>query len=265
MPSIEANRTYRSDLLAYLHTGHHPDAGHFARKYNHNHNHDPKNGEFTFAPGGGGSGRSSASGSGRQIAPSPLRDLVAKPVAAPPRVQLAAGKSGSGRSTGRATENRLIPNSAGETNSFLMGTANARISAIAPRSPALEQLSAPGVPPESSVVRRQLETADYLEGVHGILKPNGTNYLGRAFTSSRNRNVYGGAAEFDRLADGLTRGATLDPNSSGRMTRFLTPGGGNITLRTGLAASPNTPQIYGVIDINIPGMTHRHFAIKVHK
>jgi hypothetical protein len=47
----------------------------------------------------------------------------------------------------------------------------------------------------------------------------------------------------------------------------IQPGGGDITLRNGKAASPNTPQIYGVIYINIPGLTpaSNQLAIKVHK
>ncbi len=255
MPSIETNRTHRPDLLAYLRTGHHPDAAYFARKYNHNH--DPANGQFTFASGGGsgGSGASEA----RRTSPS-LRDLVAKPAPDPPSVQFAAGGSG-----GRSAENRLIVNMRAETNTMLMESANARIRTVAPGNPALDGLRAPDVEPASSVVRQQLETANYLEGVHRVLKPNGTSWLGKEFTNPRNRNVYGGAAEFNRLADSLTRDATLIPTREAGKLRFLTPGGGNITLRTGVGVSQNTPQIHGTIDINIPGMTHRHFAIKVHK
>jgi hypothetical protein len=114
-------------------------------------------------------------------------------------------------------------------------------------------------------VRQQLETADYLEGVHAILRPNGVSWLGREFNSRHNRNVYGGTAEFNRLADNLTRGATLLPSRAASKLRYATPSGGTIMLRTGPAVEENTPQIYGVIDINIPGLAPRHFAIKVHK
>jgi hypothetical protein len=245
MSSIETHKISRPAFLLYLRTGLLPDPQGLARKYNHNH--DPENGQFTFAPGG----------SSVRIAPARLRELAPKPVP-PPRAQFAAGGSG-----GRSEENRLIGNMRGETNSFLMEAANARIRAIAPTSPALQQLRAPDVEPASSVVRQQVETAEYLEGAHRVLKPNGANWLGREFTSPRNRNVYGGAAEFNRLADSLTRGTTLDPNSPGSRMRFSTPGGGHIILRTRDAVS--TPGIYGTIDVNIPTMTHRHFAIKVHK
>jgi hypothetical protein len=252
MPSIETNRTHRPDLLAYLRTGHHPDAAYFARKYNHNH--DPANGQFTFGSGGG-----EGSSTARPTSPS-LRDLVATPAPDPPRVQLAAGGSG-----GRSAENRLVSNMRAETNTMLMEAANARIRTIAPHSPALQQLRAADVEPASSVVRQQIETANYLENVYGILRPNGTSWLGREFNSRQNRNIYGGAAEFNRLADSLTSGATLRPSSNGYLRRYSTPSGGNITLRTGEAVSPNTPDVYGVIDINITGLTPRHFAIKVHK
>jgi hypothetical protein len=256
MSSIQTHHVSRKALLDYLRTGTHPDAAAFARKYNHNH--DPYNGQFTSGPGGGSGG---SQGSANPVAPSRLRALVATPPP-PPRVQLVQNTPRSG---GRGAENRLIANGLGETNSFLLETANARIRAIAPTSPALDFLSAPGVPPASSVVRQQLETADYLEGVHAILRPNGVSWLGREFNSRHNRNVYGGTAEFNRLADNLTRGATLLPSRAASKLRYATPSGGTIMLRTGPAVEENTPQIYGVIDINIPGLAPRHFAIKVHK